>query len=68
MRFFIYIGEGIKIAFEALRSYKMRSILTTLGIVIGVTTVITIVSLVQDLNKAFENQISAIGTEIAPFI
>ena len=63
MRFFIYIGEGVKIAFEALRSYKMRSILTTLGIVIGVTTVITIVSLVQGLNKAFENQISAIGTD-----
>ncbi len=55
--------EGLKIAFDALRSYKMRSLLTTLGIVIGVTTVITIVSLVQGLNKAFSNQISAIGTD-----
>ncbi len=63
MRIFIYAWEGIKIAFEALRSYKMRSLLTTLGIVIGVTTVITIVALVQGLNKAFANQISAIGTD-----
>lgn len=62
MRFFIYMGEGFKIAFEALRSYKMRSILTTLGIVIGVTTVVTIVALIQGLNKSFESQISAIGS------
>ena len=62
MRILIYIGEGFKIAFEALRSYKMRSILTTLGIVIGVTTVVTMVALIQGLNKSFENQISAIGS------
>ena len=63
MRILIYVWEGIKIAFDALRSYKLRSVLTTLGIIIGVTTVIAIVTLVQGLNKAFENQISAIGTD-----
>lgn len=63
MRIFIYMWEGIKIAFEALRSYKLRSILTTLGIIIGVTTVITIVALIQGLNKAFSDQISSIGTD-----
>ncbi|MBN1561808.1 ABC transporter permease [candidate division KSB1 bacterium] len=62
MRIFSYIGESLKLAIEALRSYKMRSILTTLGIVIGVTTVIAIVALIQGLNKSFANQISAIGT------
>ena len=62
MRFFSYFGESVKIAYEALRSYKMRTILTTLGIVIGVSTVITIVALVQGLNIAFEQQISKIGT------
>ncbi len=61
-RFFVYIGESVKIAFQALRSYKMRSLLTTLGIVIGVTTVITIVALIQGLNRAFANEISKIGT------
>ncbi|MBN1999669.1 ABC transporter permease [candidate division KSB1 bacterium] len=63
MRIFIYIWEGIRIAFEALKSYKLRSVLTTLGIIIGVMTVITIVALVQGLNKAFTEQISAIGTD-----
>ena len=63
MRLLIYMWEGIKIAIDALRSYKMRSLLTTLGIVIGVTTVITIVALVQGLNGAFARQISSIGTD-----
>ncbi|RPH98745.1 MAG: FtsX-like permease family protein [Calditrichaeota bacterium] len=62
MRFFVFIAESFKIAFEALRAYKMRSLLTTLGIVIGVTTVITIVALIQGLNLAFSQQISKIGT------
>ena len=38
-RFLLYAAEGVKIAYEALKAYKLRSILTTLGIVIGVTTV-----------------------------
>jgi len=63
MRFLIYLGEGVRIALEALRAYKLRSILTTVGIVIGVMTVITIVALVQGLNKAFADQISRIGTD-----
>ncbi len=62
-RFLIYIWEGIKIAVEALKAYKLRSILTTLGIVIGVTTVITIVALIQGLNQAFTSEISSIGTD-----
>jgi putative ABC transport system permease protein len=55
--------EGVLIAFDALKAYKMRSILTTLGIIIGVTTVITIVALIQGLNRAFSKEISAIGTD-----
>jgi len=62
-RFFIYAWEGVKIAYLALRSYKMRSVLTTLGIVIGVTTVITIVALIQGLNRAFTTEISSLGTD-----
>ncbi|HNR68435.1 MAG TPA: ABC transporter permease [bacterium] len=63
MKIVITIWESMKMAFEALRSYKMRSTLTTLGIIIGVTTVITIVALIQGLNKAFTNQISSLGSD-----
>jgi len=57
------LWEGAKIALLALRANKLRFILTTLGIVIGVTTVITIVSLIQGLNRAFYDEISSLGTD-----
>jgi len=57
------LWEGVKIAVQALRANKLRSVLTTLGIVIGVTTVIAIVSIIQGLNRAFYKEISALGTE-----
>lgn len=60
----IDIWESIKIAFQALRANKMRSILTTLGIVIGITTVIGIHSIIQGLNAAFYNSISSLGSDI----
>jgi putative ABC transport system permease protein len=63
MRILIYMWEGVRIAFDALRAYKMRSVLTTLGIIIGVTTVVTIVALIQGLNKAFSDEVSSIGTD-----
>ncbi len=63
MRFFIDIWEGIKIAFQALIANKMRSLLTTLGIVIGLTTVIGIHSIIQGLNEAFYTSISALGSD-----
>jgi putative ABC transport system permease protein len=63
MRLFIDIWEGIKIAFQALRANKMRSLLTTLGIVIGITTVIGIHSIIQGLNDAFYTSISALGSD-----
>ena len=63
MRVLIYLKEAVVIAFGTLRNYKMRSVLTTLGIVIGVMTVIAIVAIVQGLNKAFASEISSIGSD-----
>lgn len=64
MRFLIEIWEGIKIALGALRTNKLRAFLTVLGIVVGVTTVIGIVSLTQGLDKAFGEQISSLGSDV----
>jgi len=61
-RTLVALGEGARIALEALRAYKLRTFLTTLGIVIGVSTVVTIVALVQGLNRAFSREIAQLGT------
>jgi putative ABC transport system permease protein len=54
--------ESVRIALGALASHRLRSALTTLGIVIGVTTVIAIVAIIQGLNTSFEAQIQSFGT------
>ena len=60
--FFIRLWENILIAVRALAQNKMRAILTTLGIVIGVLTVVSVASIIEGLNKGFASQIASIGS------
>ena len=60
-RFLQNAGEGVSIAVDSLRSNKLRSGLTILGVVIGVTTVMAIASLVQGIRTQIFNAISAAG-------
>jgi putative ABC transport system permease protein len=53
--------EGLRIALGTLAAHRLRSGLTTLGIVIGVTTVIAIVAIVAGLDRSFESQVSSLG-------
>jgi len=62
--FLMHIWEGIGIAFTALKANPGRSVLTTLGIVIGVLTVILMLTIVHGLNESFKGQLSFIGTGI----
>jgi putative ABC transport system permease protein len=54
-------SEGVQIALENLIGARLRSFLTTLGIVIGVMTVIAIVAIIQGLNTSFQAQIANLG-------
>jgi len=54
--------EGVAIAIKALLANKSRSILTTLGIVIGVLTITVMMMIIQGLNVSFTNQLSVLGT------
>ena len=56
------IRESLSIATDALRQNKLRAILTTLGIVIGVMTVIGMMTIIQGINLTVEQQLSQIGT------
>lgn len=49
-------------ALDTVRSNKLRSALTILGVSVGVVTVVFMVSIIQGLNKAFAAQIESLGS------
>ncbi|MGH7629430.1 MAG: ABC transporter permease [Gemmatimonadales bacterium] len=57
-------GEGAGIALNALRSNKLRSTLTILGVVIGVATVMAIASLVQGIRAQIFNAVEVAGPQV----
>ncbi len=57
-------SEALKIAFHAIRGNKARGILTTLGIVIGITAVSTTMTVMVGMRNSFQSQLSALGTDV----
>jgi putative ABC transport system permease protein len=57
-------GEILRVALEALRVNKMRSVLTMLGIIIGVGAVIAMLALGNGAKAAVNARISALGTTL----
>ena len=55
------VSENFRVALRALRANKMRSILTTLGIIIGVAAVIAVVSIVQGLQYMITRELQGVG-------
>ena len=58
------IGETFAVALSSIRSNALRSILTMLGIIIGVGAVITMVALGTGAQKAVEERIAALGANV----
>jgi putative ABC transport system permease protein len=58
------LGEILSMAFDSLKTHKLRSFLTVLGIVIGVMTVIGMVSIIQGLNRSFLRELESVGSDI----
>ncbi|MGA8491030.1 MAG: ABC transporter permease [Terriglobales bacterium] len=54
--------ENCLAALETLRSSKVRSALTVLGIVIGVSSVISMASIIQGLNKFVQDKVESLGS------
>jgi len=58
------LGTTIILAFREIRRHLLRSFLTTLGIVIGVGAVVTMVTLGNGATKAVQTQIASLGANI----
>lgn len=57
-------SQVFKVAIIALRANKLRSLLTMLGVIIGVTSVILLVALGSGLQKYISNQLEGIGSNL----
>ncbi len=57
-------GEAVKLALDALWSNKMRSILTLLGMVIGIASVITVVTLTNGAKAFVTSKINSYGAAV----
>jgi len=53
--------ESIKMSWENIIHNKLRSFLTMLGIVIGVASIIALITIVQGATNSISNQVSALG-------
>ena len=64
MYLFAEFWESFRIALRALRVHKMRSALTTLGIVIGVVSVTLMATVVNGIEKDFEQDMATLGADV----
>lgn len=58
------MGDHLVQTFAALRAYKLRAILTMLGLTMGVATIITVVTLIQGANVYVEQKIANLGANV----
>ena len=54
-------GEIVTMAFDTVRTNKMRSALTVLGVVIGITSIVGMTSMIRGFDQSLRDMIGAIG-------
>lgn len=57
------LGENIRMAFTSLRANKLRSSLTMLGVVVGVFSIIGVMTALGVLNNSINDSLSQLGSE-----
>ena len=56
--------ENISLAFQGIWNHKLRSFLTMLGIIIGIASIITIVSTIKGTNEQIKANLIGAGTDV----
>lgn len=64
MRFLFSIIEGLKVALKALSINKIRSTLTALCIIIGITMVTVVDAVTTGMDESFENSMAMLGRNV----
>src|SRR6478672_3444934 len=60
----VSLKEPVMIALETLRSHKLRSFLTLLGVILSVSTLIIVVSMVQGANRYVAEKVANFGSNV----
>src|SRR6476661_3597473 len=55
------LGEVVAMAFDTVRTNKMRSALTVLGVVIGITSIVGMTAMIRGFDQSLRDSIGAIG-------
>jgi len=58
------ISESFRIAFQVIRAHKMRSVLTALGVIIGIVAVTLMGSAISGIEVGFERSLAVIGDDV----
>src|SRR5438045_7865023 len=61
---FYELTEAFRIAFQVIRAHKMRSLLTALGVIIGIIAVTLMGSAIAGIEIGFERSLSVIGDDL----
>src|SRR5271167_4113285 len=59
----LHLGVNSRMALDTLRAHKVRSLLTVLGVVIGITTVISVASILVGLDRDVRNTLNQFGSD-----
>jgi hypothetical protein len=59
----LQLGENARMALDTLREHKMRSFLTVLGVVIGITALISVASILVGLDRDIRAYLDDYGTD-----
>jgi putative ABC transport system permease protein len=57
----VLLGEVVAMAFDTVRGSKMRSALTVLGVVIGITSIVGMTAMIRGFDQSLRQMIAAIG-------
>src|SRR3954468_15340955 len=58
------LKEPVRIAFDSMRSHKLRTFLTLLGIILSVSTLIFVISMIEGTNTYIADRVANLGANV----